>query len=418
MNVCFISAEYPPLVGGVGDYTRHLAGGLTRLGSRVTVMTGTGASAEHQGPAELEWQTRVVQATSSWGWKSLGKIEAELAAANPDVIHIQYQTLAYGMHPAICMLPRWLRWRGHHTPVVTTFHDVMEPYLFPKAGPLRRWVTSSFAGSSDGVVATNGADAATLEAWLAGARSTRRASSIEVIPIGSNIGPPRPDGTEPAWARQQLGITNDTAIIGFYGFVNPSKGIDTLIRAFDILRSGGSDAHLVFFGAPAPGGPAGQTSEYTVAAARTQVAAAGLESHVTWRGYQSPATVSRWLHALDCCVLPFSDGASPRHGTLLTALAHGAATVTTRPRQAPIDGPLPWLRDGEQCLQVDARNPRQLASAIATVLAGGALRLRLVESARRWAAQFDWDTIAGQTLSHYVRTLARARSGFALQVQP
>lgn len=417
VKVCFISAEYPPLVGGVGDYTRRLTGALIHLGHRVTVLTGMhGTGGDGQAPAGPEARVRVVAATPSWGWRSLGRIEAELAAANPDVVHIQYQTQAYGMHPAICMLPRWLRWRGNRTPVVTTFHDVLQPYLFPKAGPLRRWVTSSMARSSDGMAATNAADAATLEAWSAGARSSTRASNVDLIPIGSNIGPTRQDGTERAWALQQLGITSDTAIIGFYGFLNPSKGIETLIRAFHILRSAGSDAHLVFFGAP--GGPADRTSERTISAARTQIAAAGLEAHVTWSGYQPPETVSRWLHALDCCVFPFVDGASPRRGTLLTALAHGAATVTTRPRQAPIEGPIPSLRDGEHCLQVDAADPGQLALAITIVLTDETIRLRLAEGARRWAAHFDWETIAGLTVSHYERTLARAQRALALQVQP
>ena len=49
-------------------------------------------------------------------------------------MNIQYQTAAYGMSPFIHFLPDALR----PIPVVTTFHDLRFPYLFPKAGRAAR----------------------------------------------------------------------------------------------------------------------------------------------------------------------------------------------------------------------------------------------------------------------------------------
>ena len=40
MRVCLVTAEYPPDQGGVGDYTRELAGALRRLGVDAVVLTG------------------------------------------------------------------------------------------------------------------------------------------------------------------------------------------------------------------------------------------------------------------------------------------------------------------------------------------------------------------------------------------
>ena len=42
----------------------------------------------------------------------------------------------------------------------TTFHDLRPPYLFPKAGPLRDYVTHRLARASDAVIGTNGSDVA------------------------------------------------------------------------------------------------------------------------------------------------------------------------------------------------------------------------------------------------------------------
>ncbi len=410
MNICLISAEYPPQVGGVGDYTRHLGAQLQRSGNRVTVLTnqpGPVGGDEMPSDSMPDHAPCVVRAVSSWDWRCLRQTGWLVASVNPDVIHIQYQTMAYGMHPAICMLPRWLRWRGRTTPVVTTFHDLLEPYLFPRAGALRRWVTSSLATSSDGVLATNASDAVRLRGWgAANPHDDSESGRVEIVPIGSNVIPSTQAGDEAIWARQRLGISSDTPLIGFYGFMNQSKGIDTLIEAFLRLRAGGTGGHLIFLGESSGSADAG--NQRVLTATRARIAEAGLSSHVTWSGYQPPELVSRWLYALDCCVLPFVDGASLRRGTLLTALAHGTPTVTTWPTEPPIDGgPLPQLDHGEHCLMVGPRRPGQLAAAVRTLLADKPTGIRLGEAGRRFAAHFAWDVIAGQTVSCYQKTMAR-----------
>ncbi|MBK9234160.1 MAG: hypothetical protein IPO15_25800 [Anaerolineae bacterium] len=64
---------------------------------------------------------------------------AAIRQIQPAVVLIQYQTAAFGLHPAVNLLPGWLRLRlGRRRPrLITTFHDLKFPYLFPKAGPLR-----------------------------------------------------------------------------------------------------------------------------------------------------------------------------------------------------------------------------------------------------------------------------------------
>src|SRR5439155_23145203 len=42
VKICLLTAEYPPDVGGVGDYTRRLGEALAALGVDVEVLTGRG----------------------------------------------------------------------------------------------------------------------------------------------------------------------------------------------------------------------------------------------------------------------------------------------------------------------------------------------------------------------------------------
>jgi glycosyltransferase involved in cell wall biosynthesis len=134
------------------------------------------------------------------------------------------------MHPAIHLLPRMLR---RHAPVVVTFHDLRVPYLFPKAGPLRWRAMLTLARSAAGVIVTNPEDAATLRA----AGLTR----VREIPIGSNITPAALAGFDPAAWRAARGIPATTALIGYFGFLNESKGGETLLRALAALRGQGRD---------------------------------------------------------------------------------------------------------------------------------------------------------------------------------
>jgi glycosyltransferase involved in cell wall biosynthesis len=129
-----------------------------------------------------------------------------------------------------------------------------------------------------------------------------------------------------------------------------------------------------------------------------------LEERVHWTGYTRPAQVSAGLLATDVCVLPYRDGVSFRRGTLHACLAHGRALVTTRPAV-----PLPEVRDGENMLLVQPRDPEGLAEAVTRLSAHAgvpALRARLEAGAAALAAEFAWELIARRTLIFCERVTA------------
>ena len=67
-----------------------------------------------------------------WGWHVWSELDRMVEAWQPDIVHIQYQTAAYGMHPAI-NLWSWRPGKNLKAATAVTFHDLREPYLFPKA---------------------------------------------------------------------------------------------------------------------------------------------------------------------------------------------------------------------------------------------------------------------------------------------
>lgn len=393
MHVALLSGEYPPQVGGVGDYTDQLAQALAAQGVRVSVITGAPAAPHAPLTAQAGHVWRV---HSGWGWPSWREVFAAVAALAPDVLHIQYQTGAYGMHPAINLLPHRLQALPFTLPVCVTMHDLLEPYLFPKAHWLgmRQWVTRRLVQDATAVLATNPADAAAL-------RQLRPApaSPPAIIPIGTNIAvAPPPAYQREAW-RAQWGLSAHTPVIAYFGLASPAKGLSTLLDAVSLLPDA---ALLIIGGAPDPQHPAFAAQLQ----ARLQALQASGRQIIT-TGHVAPPHVSAHLLAADVVALPFAAGASFRSGSLLAALAHGQPIVTTHPTAPPVSADIapdfPRLMDGQNVLLVAPHDSVALAHALRRVLRDAALRAQLGHAAQQLAAHFTWPQIAAQHQALYAR---------------
>lgn len=393
-RVAFVTGEFPPTVGGVGDYTALLAARLRSAGAEALVVTGRSAGMA----AEPVPARRVVPDWGVRGWRAL---HGAIRAARPDLVHLQYQAGAFDGRAAIHLLPRLLRATMRPAPaVVITFHDLLAPYLFPKAGALRARALARLARDCDAVVATNGDD------WRRLRGDAALAGKLHLIPIGSNVPALAAGRAEAAaGARAALGVNVDTPLLAYFGLAGASKGIDLLLDALPGVR--GHTPHLVLIG-----GEASDTDRATFGRAAdlgAAVAARGLGARVAVTGALPPEQVAAYLAAADAVVLPYRDGASWRRGSLLAALAAGKPVLTTIPAPGyDADGHLPSLTSGEAALLVPPGDATALAGSIGRLLGDAALRATLAEGATALAAAFDWATIARRHAELY-RTLTKRR---------
>jgi glycosyltransferase involved in cell wall biosynthesis len=402
MRIGLITGEYPPDQGGVGDFTRELGRALAALGHEIHVLTGelriantsTGlsTSGETRGPVIVHRNVR------GWGWRCWRDIARLDDALRFDVLNIQYQAAAYGMHPAINLLPWRLcgvlslsKERRGRPPVAVTFHDLKVPYLFPKAGPLRWQVILALARWADGVIVTNREDELRM------ADGGWRMANLARIPIGSNIAPRLPLGYNRDVWRARWGLGTGDLLLGYFGFLNERKGGEDLIETLAALVARDLPAHLLLIG-----GRVGSSDPTNVAYAEQVdrlIGERGLAARVHRTGFVSPEEVSASLAAVDVCVLPYRDGVSLRHGSLHACLAHGRPIVTTHPAVE-----MPELRDGENVLLAPAQDVESLADGAARVWADPALRARLETGAVTLAREFTWERIAERTLALYERS--------------
>ena len=384
MKIGLVTGEYPPRQGGVGDFTHELSCALIDLGHEVHVITNRSAARRDE--------VNVRRVIGSWGlrcWWEIADVTREYAL---DVINVQYEPAAYSMQIGINFLPGRLARRLIDCPIVTTFHDLLVPYLFPKAGRMRWKVVEYLARHSDAIIVTNEEDRVTLS------NLQPPIAGLHVIPIGSNIDPARADQLEPTVERTRRGIKATEFLIGYFGFLSRSKGGEVLMRALKMLIDDGLPVKLLLIGGRT-GSSDPANVEYAAQVDRL-IEALGLHDRVIATGYLEPNDVSQALLACDVCALPYLDGASLRRGSLLAAIAHGRAIVTTRPAF-----PIPGLVQDESALFVPRGDVTSLASTIRRLLADRDLRARLESGARQAAELYTWDRIAAQTLEVYQSVL-------------
>jgi glycosyltransferase involved in cell wall biosynthesis len=335
-----------------------------------------------------------------WGFASWPRLVSAIGRCRPQILQIQYQAAAYAMNPAVNLLPAYLRLRVPTIKIVTTFHDLRAPYLFPKAGTLRPAALHAMDKTSHATVVTNHAD---LEA-LGGPAAQRSSRTVKrwLIPIGSNLECAPPIDFDRASWRRQIGAGEETLTVSYFGFMNSSKGVEYLVQALSLLAGRGLRWRLLIVGGEA--GDSDPTnrgySQWIVHLIKSR----HLQDRVYWTGFVAGDQVSAALLSSDVCVLPFRDGVSLRRGSLLAALAHGLPIVTTFPSH-----PDPLLVDGENVAMVQRDSPSALADAIEQVWLDRAARERLASGARALGQRFRWPDIAARHLDMYETLLGQDR---------
>ncbi len=353
----FVSGEYPPDVGGVGDYTEHLRGALALLG----------------------WQSGVLGRRQVQRWDARSLFALVRTAPRAGVVHIQFQAGAYDLLGDVCLMPTLLRRFRPRTRVVTTFHDAPPPYLFPKAGRWRDKAVRLLARTSHAVVAADARDLAAL-----GGPSPRH----HHVPIGPNVPCAPPLGYDRLAFRTALGLQPETLALVYFGLRNASKGLDLLLDAVNLVLEQRPDTRLLLLGGEV--GASDPTDRETAQRFRQRLDARVLEA-----GWLPPDQLSAHLLAADIAVLPFADGASPRRGSLLACAEHGLPIVSTTPAAAEV----------ADAIHAVAPEPRRLAEAILSLAQTPLDAARLRDSARALATRAAWPRIAEAHVHIYERLL-------------
>src|SRR3990172_800875 len=388
MKVALVTGEYPPQLGGVGDHVALLREHLEMRGLETWVIT-----ARH-GPLQVD-HPRTLRLIRRWGFQSMPALVGVLRDLRPDVVHLHYQTGAFGLSPPVNLLQSILRLGRVAGRFVTTFHDLRTPYIFPKAGPLRRLIVRRLFSAGDGSIFVTPEDAAELlgvETDLGELRDVR-GKGICVIPVGPNILPVAVTGDK-GELRRSLGMAPEAFVVGHIGFRQGGKGMRVLGEALRRVQHLDGKLVVALIGAAEPGSD-GRRSDTGSRLGETG------RWEVTETGPLEPAEFSRRIAACDACLLPYVDGLSLRRSTFMTAIAHGMPVITTRPQAK-----LQFVENGENVLLVPRDDPTALSRAIASLAQSPEIRSRMGAAALALSQRFTWQASAESAESIYRRVLA------------
>ena len=382
--------------GGMNVYVRELSSALARGGVICDVYTRRwsedlpdvisiepGFAVHHvaAGPpvpvAKETLQDHVEEFTESVIDRMTGRSHTMLGAGEvpADVIHANY----------------WLSGLAGHAikhrlglPLVSTFHTLdrvkaeASPEEVESAEPGRRArAESEIIGCSDALLASCSVEVDQL-VELYGAEPER----VEVVPLGVDHAFFSPG--DRAHARRALGLSGEGPLMLFVGRIQPLKGAEVALEAFDLLVQSVPSAQLVVVG-----GPSGPRGEAEVATLHAMVEALGHLGRVRFVAPQPHELLSTYYRAADCCLVP---SRSESFGLVaLEAAACGTPVVA-----AAVGGLTTLVQHGRTGYLVENGDAGAYAKFAADICADPLLQAELGACGASMAAGYSWSITAGR----------------------
>ena len=374
-----ITCEYPPLVGGVSDYTRLVAEGLAAAGDHVHVWCPSAAVV----PEESARGVSVRRELGEFHPADLRRAGRALDAFDaPRRLLVQWVPHGYGYRSMNVWFCLWLlaraRLRGDEVTLV-----VHEPFLaFGEGSRLRdavalvhRLMTTALLSSARRVWTTIPKWEEVLRPYALGRRVP-----FGWLPVPSTTYAPA-DSEKVAAIRARYAPAGG-ALVGHFGTYG-AHAARSLARLLPRLLSydGAGRAALLL-------GRGGEAMREELLRSHPELAA-----RVHAEGTLAPEELSQRIAACDLLLQPYPDGVSARRTSAMAGLALGVPVVTTKGR---LTEPL-WEEGGAVALAPAGDDDALLCGAL-RLLASPEERARLSDAARTlYRERFD--------LSHTIAAL-------------
>ena len=185
----------------------------------------------------------------------------------------------------------------------------------------------------------------------------------------------------------QSQITKDQYILSLRR-LDYSKGIDILIKAFNLIKDTFPKLHLIIAGE----GPEEQNL-------KNIVREYSLQDKVTFTGVVEFKEGMSLLKGAEMTVVPSrSEGGGLVN---IEAQASGCPVIASR-----VGGIPEYVKDGESGILFNTGNFQELADKISTLLTNKILREKIVEGGYKHAQNFSWDMLAPQYIDLYEKAIA------------
>ena len=400
MKLLVISAAYPPHRSGEATNTFYLCQHLADNGIDVHVLTSRNCI--DPGHPRI----RLYPVMRQWSWMEMPRLISAMKHCAPDVVLLIYIGWIYNDEFMITFAPTIAKRALPGVRFVTRFEnavgaDARHVSAFSRAV---RKAMASLEHNRD-IDYCYGTLLRDSDRIVVLAESHRRAltqCSSEVAVKAIVVPPPpnmritvEPNDQARARTRKRLGLSSDTFLISYIGYIYHGKGLETLLRAFAKVSKGRTSVRLLLMGgtiAPESGNPTTYLDEL-----RHLAGFLGLQDRILWTGEYSweSEQPSLFLQGSDVCVLPFQRGVHLNNSSFASAISHACPVITTEGQM--LEAPLVHKENVYLC---PPECPEAIATAIIDLMDHPELRERLVQGSRQLANEcFSWDRALDRTVA-------------------
>ena len=362
-----ITGEYPPQPGGVSDYSRVVARGLAAAGDTVHVYTPAVAQVD-----PCDKCVTIHRLAGGFGRRGLARLSRLIDRRADDRLLVQYVPHAFGfkaMNVPFCL---WLHAHARKNGGVTVmFHEVQlgvlpgDPMRYRVIDAVTRVMAMFAARSASRVFVSTPVWESHLRRYIPGNRP------IVWMPVPSTIAVisdrARVDAARRRWEH------TGRAVIGHFGTYTPA--IAVMLRAIiSRVLATDSSAGILLIGANSSAFRDAFVSENPTLAAR-----------ISATGMLPDDELSLAISSCDLMMQPYPDGVSSRRTTMMAALDHARAIVTTA---GAFTEPL-WKQSGATAM-VPAEDSAAFADAVIELSADTGRRSRYGAAAKDlYLSRFD-----------------------------
>jgi glycosyltransferase involved in cell wall biosynthesis len=402
MKVLVISGAFPPMRLGEATNALHLCQHLADHSVDVHVLTS------HSNTAVDDPRIKIYPIMHRWSWAETDHFRRFVKRSVPDAILLMYiGGLIYNYHPMITFAPTLTKGLLPHVPFVTRFESVFPTSAPIQPSPLTRIARKGvvlWAGREDvdhkfGTLLRD-SDRVVVLCELHRALLSKCFSGLDkksvLIPPAPNVSiVPENNGISRRQGREMLAVRPDEFIVTYMGYIYPKKGIETLLEAFQIVRSKKDNVRLVMIGGSVDSKIPHSLSYFNQI--HTLARELKIDDKIIWTGEYAwnDKEISFYLYAADVCVLPFNAGVHLNNSSFSSVVAHSLPVITTQ--GTVVDQPLIHKQNVLLC---PPKTPEAMADAIILLMENSNLRRQLQTGARSLAQEwFSWEKAIDRTMA-------------------
>ncbi len=416
LKVAMLSVHTCPLAtlggkktGGMNVYVRELSRELGHRGTQVDIFTRLQESCtQHITDSSLVEGVRVIHIPAGpldltspiamfdylTDFVAGVRIFAEQEQVSYDLIHSHYWLSG--------QVARDLK-RDWQIPIIQMFHTLGHMKNRIALSPedrepeLRLRVEKEAMTAADTLIAATPAEKIQLM-WLYGADMHK----IRVIPPGVDVQTFHP--IDKSAARRIIDVPEHNKMLLFVGRMERLKGLDTLMRAMEILKRD-SPRDLEHLCLSVIGGVQGFEAEDDAEFRRLKALRKelGLEDLVTFLGARGQETLQYYYAAAEAVIMP-------SHYESFGLVALEAMACGTPVIASEVGGLAYLIQDGITGFHVPDQDPLELAGRIRLLLENDELRQEMSAAAVRSAQAYQWPRIAGQIIEVYQELASKKRA--------